>query len=372
MTPAELDALYRRAVRAASRGFGGAEPNPMVGCVIVDEAGAIVSTGFHRRCGGPHAEVDALAAAGGRARGATAIVTLEPCAHRGRTGPCAEALADAGVARVYFAVADPNPSAAGGAARLRARGVEAEHRPHPLAAELSLPFVHRVRTGLPWIAAKWAQSIDGAVALASGESQWLSCARSRRAVHRARGRVDAILTGIGTVLADDPQLTARGVRVSRVARRIVFDPDAMTPTEARVLSKDAPTEILVRADLDARGAARAERLAARGATIRALGPRDSMREPLTALARDGVSTVLVESGGGVVGRLLAEDLLDEAWVFVAPLVVGDEAAIRAVRGLDPTALAGIARARLVSLRRRGADALLQYRWRTADADPSTS
>lgn len=372
MTPAELDPLYRRAVRAASRGFGGAEPNPMVGCVIVGGDGCIVSTGLHRRCGGPHAEVDALAAAGARARGATAIVTLEPCAHHGRTGPCAEALADAGVARVYFAVRDPNPSAAGGAARLRARGVVAEHRPHALAGELSLPFVRRVRTGLPWIAAKWAQSIDGAVALASGESQWLSCPRSRRMVHRARGRVDAILTGIGTVLADDPLLTARGVRVARVARRLVFDPDAMTPPEARVLSKDAPTEILVRGDLDARGAARVAALAARGATIRPLGPRESLREPLAALAADGVSTVLVESGGGVVGRLLAEDLLDEAWVFVAPLAIGDDAAMRAVRGLAPAELAGVARARLVSMRRRGADALLQYRWRTPDESTAPS
>lgn len=367
MTPRELDALYRRAVRAATRGFGGAEPNPMVGCVIVDDDGGIVSTGFHRRCGGPHAEVDALAAAGPRARGATAIVTLEPCAHHGRTGPCAEALADAGIARVYYAVRDPNPHAAGGAARLQARGVLAEHRPHALAAELSLPFVKRVQTGLPWIAAKWAQSIDGAVALASGESQWLSCERSRRMVHRARGRVDAILTGLGTVLADDPQLTARGVQVARVARRLVFDPDAMTPPEARVLSQAAPTEILVRGDLDARGEARAATLAARGATIRPLGRGGTLREPLAALAAGGVSTMLVESGGGVVGRLLAEDLLDEAWVFVAPLAIGDDAAMRPVRGLSPAVLSGIARARLVSIRRRGPDALLQYRWRTADS-----
>ena len=191
-------------------------------------------------------------------------------------------------------------------------------------------------------------------------------------MHRARARVDAILTGIGTVLADDPLLTARGVRVERVARRLVFDPDAMTPPEARVLSKDAPTEILVRGDLDLRGEARVAALAARGATIRVLGPRGSLREPLAALARDGVATVLVESGGGVVGRLLAEDLLDEAWVFVATLVVGDDSAVRAVRGLAPSELAGVARARLVSMRRRDADALLQYRWRAPDDSSAAS
>lgn len=351
-----------RAVRIASRGHGGAEPNPMVGCVLVDARGAIVADGYHRRCGGPHAEVDALAAAGERARGATAIVTLEPCAHRGRTGPCSEALRAAGVARVFYGVADPNPLAAGGGAQLLAAGIPAELFPHEGARELVLPFLKGVRTGLPWISAKWAQSIDGAIALANGDSKWLSCARSRHMVHRERGRVDAILTGIGTVVADDPQLTARGVRVHRQAVRIVFDPAVRTPPEAKICDGSVPTILLASESLDAAATQRANLLVAHGARVLRLGPGDTMRAPLAALAKEGIARVLVEAGGGVIGRLLREEILDEAWVFVAPFVIGDDLARRSVRGLTPTVLAAVARARLMSVRRRDTDALLHYRW----------
>ncbi len=362
MNESRIRTLLGRAVRLAARGHGGAEPNPMVGCVIVDARGEVISEGFHRRCGGPHAEVDALAAAGERARGATAIVTLEPCAHRGRTGPCTDALRAAGVARVLYAVADPNPLAAGGGAQLSASGIQAELFPHDGARELALPFVKRVQTGLPWISAKWAQSIDGAIALANGDSKWLSCARSRHMVHRERGRVDAILTGIGTVIADDPQLTARGVRVHRQAMRVVFDPALRTPPEARICDASAPTVILASESLDAAATQRASQLIARGVRILRLGAGDTMRAPLATLAKEGVARVLVEAGGGVVGRLLREEILDEAWVFVAPFVIGDDLARRSVRGLTPAVLAAVARARLMSVRQRGTDALLHYRW----------
>lgn len=362
MTPARVRELLDRAVRHAARGHGGAEPNPMVGCVIVGADGTVVAEGFHRRCGGPHAEVDALMAAGDRARGATAIVTLEPCAHRGRTGPCTEALFRAGIARVLYAVPDPHPLASGGGARLTEAGVPAQLVAHQGAHELSLPFVKHVRTGLPWVAAKWAQSIDGAIALANGDSKWLSCGRSRRMVHRERGRVDAILTGIGTVLADDPQLTARGVTVLRRAMRVIFDPSVRTPADAKICDGSAPTIVLASESLDAAATQRASQLAARGVRIVRLGPGDTMRAPLAALSKEGVSRVLVEAGGGVIGRLLREELLDEAWVFVVPLVIGDDLARRSVRGLSPTVLASVARARLLSARRRGVDALLHYRW----------
>jgi diaminohydroxyphosphoribosylaminopyrimidine deaminase/5-amino-6-(5-phosphoribosylamino)uracil reductase len=362
LNESRIRTLLGRAVRLAARGHGGAEPNPMVGCVIVDARGEVISEGFHRRCGGPHAEVDALAAAGERACGATAIVTLEPCAHRGRTGPCTDALRAAGIARVLYAVADPNPLAAGGGAQLSAAGIQAELFPHDGARELVLPFVKRVQTGLPWISAKWAQSIDGAIALANGDSKWLSCARSRRMVHRERGRVDAILTGIGTVIADDPQLTARGVRVHRHAMRVVFDPALRTPPEAKVCDASAPTVILASESLDAAATQRANQLVARGVRILRLGAGDTMRAPLATLAKEGVARVLVEAGGGVVGRLLREEILDEAWVFVAPFVIGDDLARRSVRGLTPAVLAAVARARLMSVRQRGTDALLHYRW----------
>jgi len=337
----------------------------MVGCVLAATDGSVIAEGYHRKCGGPHAEVDAIAAAGPRARGAIAVVTLEPCNHRGRTGPCSEALADAGVAEVVYAVADPNPLAKGGAARLAERGIPAFHVPHAGALELVLPFLKRVRTGLPWISAKWAQSIDGAIALANGDSRWLSGGRSRRMVHRERGRVDAILTGIGTVLEDDPRLNARDVRIHRTARRVVFDPDARTPIDALVIAQDpALTTVLVRREHDGDDgfSRRVDALAARGARVLPLGNGDLIEPALRALAADGVATVLVEAGGGLVGRLAREQLLDEAWVFVAPLLVADDVARRSARGLAPEVLAAIPRARLLSVRRRGEDALLHYRW----------
>jgi diaminohydroxyphosphoribosylaminopyrimidine deaminase / 5-amino-6-(5-phosphoribosylamino)uracil reductase len=375
VTPLRVAELLNHAARIAARGHGGAEPNPMVGCIIVDAKGNVVAEGFHRRCGGPHAEVEALRVAGARARGATAIVTLEPCAHRGRTGPCTEALIEAGIARVFYAVADPNPIAGGGAAKLASAGIMVERVPNQAAEELVLPFIKRVTTGLPWVSAKWAQSLDGAIALASGESKWFSCQRSRRMVHRERGRVDAILTGIGTVLADDPQLTARDVRVARQAMRVVFDPDARTPLDARVCDASAPTTILVATSdasfdegslqIDPELRARVARLNERGMRVLPLGPQGSIAEPLRALAHSGVARVLVEAGGGLLGRLADERLLDEAFVFVSPLLIGDARAPRAVRGLAPSLLAAIPRARLLSVRRRGDDALLHLRWSTS-------
>ena len=362
MNPERIDELLTRATRLAARGHGGAEPNPMVGCVIANGQGEVVGEGFHRRCGGPHAEIEALRAAGNAARGATALVTLEPCAHRGRTGPCTDALLEAGVATVIYAVRDPNPIAEGGARRLASAGVEVLHVPHAAAHELSLPFVKRVTTGLPWISAKWAQSLDGAIALRNGDSKWISCERSRRMVHRERGRVDAVLTGIGTVLADNPRLTARGVRIMRPAVRVVYDPDACTPPDAHVCDGTAPTTLLVRAALDAAAQARAERLAARGVRLLSLGPADTLAAPLRALSGEGIARVLVESGGGLLGRLVRENLLDEAWVFVAPIVIGDREAPRSVRGLSPKLLSAIPGARMLSVRRRGADALLNLRW----------
>jgi len=367
------DDRYRRfmdrAVRLACRGHGGAEPNPMVGCVILDARGEPAGEGFHARCGGPHAEVEALRAAGERARGGMAIVTLEPCAHRGRTGPCADALVEAGIARVIYAVSDPNPVARGGAVRLSEAGVEVVRMAHAGAELVARPFVKRVTTGLPWVAAKWAQSIDGAIALASGESKWISSARSRAMVHRERGRVDAIMTGIGTVLADDPQLSPRGVRIARVAQRIVFDPAVEMPPDAKVCDGSAPTTILVAADLSGAARARLRILEARGIRSVSLGADGSIEDALRALAGSGIATVLVESGGGLVGRLVREGLLDEAWVFVAPLVVADDAAGRCARGLERTALAGIDRGRIVSVRMRGPDALLHYRFDSAPSAP---
>lgn len=370
MNDAAIRAHLDRAVRLAVRGHGGVEPNPMVGCVIVSARGDTIAQGYHHRCGEAHAEIEALNVAGTRARGATAIVTLEPCAHRGRTGPCCDALLAAGITQLIYAVADPNAIAQGGAARLRAAGVIVRHFPHALASELTLPFRKRVATKLPWITAKWAQSIDGAIALASGESQWISGARSRAMVHRERGRVDAILTGIGTVLADNPRLTVRNARAMRTPWRIVFDPDAQLPLTAHLCDNSAPTVILVRArreathdqEFDERVAA----LARVGVRAMELGAQDTLTDCMRALAASGIANVMVESGGGVIARLLREDLLDEAFVFIAPFLVGDDDAARGVRKLNPQVLADIPRARSLAARTRGADVLLHYRWRQQD------
>lgn len=331
----------------------------MVGCVIVDAGGRLVGEGHHRRCGGPHAEVEALRRAGSLARGGTAFVTLEPCAHHGRTPPCADALADAGVARVVYATPDPNPVASGGAARLRERGVEVAHRPTPECDLLNEPFLHRIATGRPWVIAKWAQTVDGRLATRDRDSRWISGARSRRLVHRERGRVDAILTGVGTVLADDPHLVARDGRRRRTALRVVVDPELALPLDRRVFDTgDAPTIVAGLPDRLASPAA--ERFAGRGVGVLPLGPDGSLRPLLERLGAMQVATLLVEAGGGLLGKLLAEDLVDEALVFVAPLVAGDDRAL-AIRGRAPAAIAELRRWRLLGLHRRGEDALLRLR-----------
>jgi diaminohydroxyphosphoribosylaminopyrimidine deaminase/5-amino-6-(5-phosphoribosylamino)uracil reductase len=354
------------AARLALRGHGGAEPNPLVGCVIVDDARHVAGWGYHRRCGGPHAEIHALRRAGDRARGATAYVTLEPCNHTGRTGPCTGALIDAQVKRVVVARRDPNPVAAGGLDRLREAGIDVciiEDCDAALA--ITDNFARRVRSGLPWIIAKWAQTIDGRVATRTGESRWISAARSRRFVHRQRGRVDAILTGIGTVQADDPLLTARDVRVRRPAIRVVIDPTLQIALTSKLVqtARDVPL-IVVCGD----GAA--------PATIRALRDAGAIAWP-TATTNDGtlqlaevlrrlsdehdVCNVLTECGPRLLGRLFAARLVNDALVFIAPLLLGDAEAVACVRGMTVPRLTQGTPMRLMSSRRRGDDLMLHYR-----------
>lgn len=360
------------AARLAFRGAGHVEPNPLVGCVLV-AAGEVIGLGHHRVFGGPHAEADAMADAvrrghGAKLAGATAYVTLEPCNARGKQPPCVDALLAARIARVVLARLDPNPLKAGGAERLRAGGVEVEVTDvSPDAAALAEPFVHRVRTGLPWVMAKWAQTIDGKVATRAGASQWISGERSRRAVHLLRGRVDAVLTGIGTVLADDPLLTARGVPVRRVARRVVIDPEARTPLTAKLITSAsgpgaAPTTVIVAAGHESRLASAAAAAGVEVVGMPAVNGGILLRGVLTWLARErGVSTMLVEAGGGLLGSLLAEDLINEARVYVGPTLLGDAAAMSPVRGLERPGLDSATPMTLRSLRRVGADAELVYR-----------
>ncbi|WJV50080.1 bifunctional diaminohydroxyphosphoribosylaminopyrimidine deaminase/5-amino-6-(5-phosphoribosylamino)uracil reductase RibD [Streptomyces flavofungini] len=248
-TAAEAVAM-RRAVALAARGLGFTSPNPVVGCVVLDATGDSVGEGYHQRAGGPHAEVHALRAAGEKARGGTAVVTLEPCNHTGRTGPCAQALLDAGIARVVYAVADPTPDATGGAATLRAAGVDVESG---LLAEeaqtVNAAWLTSVRTGRPHVTWKYAATLDGRVAAADGTSRWISSAESRADVHRLRAECDAVVVGSGTQRADDPHLAVRGPLLTDGAAqplRVVVDTHgtAVRPG-ARVLDDAAPTLVAV-------------------------------------------------------------------------------------------------------------------------------
>jgi diaminohydroxyphosphoribosylaminopyrimidine deaminase/5-amino-6-(5-phosphoribosylamino)uracil reductase len=359
------------AARLGVRGQGDVEPNPMVGAVLVRDR-RVIGMGHHRRFGGPHAEADALEDCrrrGETPRGATMYVTLEPCNHAGKQPPCSRALVAAGVANVVIARADPNPLASGGAAALREAGINVRFTGASTPAiDLGAPFAKRVTTGLPWVIAKWAQTIDGKVATRTGASQWISCPASRRRVHRLRARVDAVLTGIGTVLADDPRLTPREVgRVRRVARRIIIDPRLELPPSSALVRTlgDAPVTVVYDAALAGK---RGEAIGLLGTLGIELLPapapagRFDLRAALHALAaRHALSGVLVEAGPRLLGSLLEQDLVDEAHVYLAPKVLGDDGGMSAARGRSVPDLAGARALRLVGHHRVGVDALLVYR-----------
>ncbi len=365
------------AARAALRGAGDVEPNPMVGCVLCASDERVIGIGHHRRFGGPHAEVEALADCARRGEGAagsTAYVTLEPCNGHGKQPPCSEALIGAKVARVITARRDPNPAKAGGADRLRAAGIEVEFTDEsPLAASLADAWMKRLTTGLPWVIAKWAQTIDGRIATRTGESQWISGEASRHAVHRLRARVDAIIVGIGTVKADNPRLTARGVaRVRRVATRVVVDPGLELAAKSALITSAREVPVLVATT----GRAMRERsahvaaLRADGALVEAFDAEAvaglggvSIEGLLRDLASRGAATVMVEGGAGVLGRMLAEGLIDEARVYMGPLLMGDSEAPSAVKGMNSLRLADVQRMHLSRLTRRGAD--VEMWWRKA-------
>lgn len=326
-----------RAARLALRGHGNVEPNPLVGCVIADSTGHVVAEGYHAHCGEAHAERIALKRAGKEAQNCTLYTTLEPCSHHGRTPPCTDAIIEAGIARVFFGTSDPHDIAAGGASLLNAQGIETEHLPTHATDLLNAPYLYRLRTGLPWIIAKWAQTLDGRIATSSGDSQWISSARSRRLVHRQRGRVDAILTGIGTVCADNPQLTARDVRrPRRIPDRIIIDDTLETPIESTLIqtARDTPTVLLCRPEFQ--NSKQADALTQTGAIVEAMS-QDSVGPTLARIAKErSWSNILVEAGGGVTGRLLKEHLINELLVFIAPQLVGDADAPGPIRGMNPT------------------------------------
>ncbi|MCD9027422.1 bifunctional diaminohydroxyphosphoribosylaminopyrimidine deaminase/5-amino-6-(5-phosphoribosylamino)uracil reductase RibD [Luteimonas sp. BDR2-5] len=350
--------MMARALRLAERGAWTTRPNPMVGCVIV-QAGEVVGEGWHQRKGGPHAEVFALQAAGERARGATAYVTLEPCAHTGSTGPCADALVAAGVARVVAAMRDPFPQVDGaGFDRLRAAGIEvASGLLEAEARTLNQGYLSRLERGRPWLRVKLACSLDGRTAMANGDSKWISGEASRRDVMRWRARSGALLTGSGTVLADDPQLTVRlGDDTPVVAPlRVVLDAGLATAARGRVRDGAAPTLYLHAADAKVpRGFD-----AARMAVPRRAGQLD-LEAVLALLAGQGINEVQVEAGATLSGAFLRAGLVDELLLYIAPVLLGDRAR-PLFEGLGIDAMAQRLHLRAVDTRQVGDDLRLLLR-----------
>ncbi|HEY6482548.1 MAG TPA: bifunctional diaminohydroxyphosphoribosylaminopyrimidine deaminase/5-amino-6-(5-phosphoribosylamino)uracil reductase RibD [Steroidobacteraceae bacterium] len=315
----------KRALALAERGLESAHPNPRVGCVIA-QIGRIVAEGWHERAGEAHAEVAALRSAGESVAGSTAYVTLEPCSHHGRTPPCVDSLIQARVARVVFAVQDPDPRVSGeGAAALRQAGIavdsgllEAE------ATALNAGYLQRMRLGRPWVRLKLAMSLDGRTALANGASRWITSDASREDVHRWRARSSAVMTGVGTVLADDPQLNVRRPGgTGRQPLRVVLDSRLRTPPQARVLEGEGEVLILTATTL----AESAEPLMARGASVEIVPGDAGWLDLAAVLSRLGeleVNELLVEAGPTLAGKLLVMSLVDELLLYVAPKLLGPQ------------------------------------------------
>jgi diaminohydroxyphosphoribosylaminopyrimidine deaminase/5-amino-6-(5-phosphoribosylamino)uracil reductase len=354
----------REALELAAKGAGGAEPNPLVGCVLVKN-NQVIGRGYHARYGSAHAEVDALRSLADQAdaRDATAFVTLEPCSHFGKTPPCVDALIGAKVSRVVIAQLDPFPQVDGrGLEKLQQAGIQVEvGLLESEASELNAPYLKRLKTGLPWVIAKWAMSIDGKIATQTGESQWISCEQSRAEAHHVRGRLDAILIGSGTALADDPLLTARPPG-PRVPRRIVFDSQARLPFTSRLVGsvEEAP---LILVSTDRVAAAREAEFLKRGVSLWKFPGTEGERivAALKRLASEGGTNVLVEGGPKLLGQFAATNQIDELHVYVAPKIIGGDSAPGPIGAPGWSQLVACPTLRLVGQQQLGPDLKLVYR-----------
>ena len=344
-----------RALELAALGLNTTDPNPRVGAVLASGED-VIGEGWHQRAGEPHAEVFALRAAGERARGATLYVTLEPCSHQGRTPPCADAIVAAGVARVVMAMADPNPRVNGGGnAKLRAAGIAVESGLlEEQARELNPGFVQRMSRGRPWVRLKLGTSLDGRIALPSGESQWITSEESRADVQRWRARSSAILTSHATVLRDDPRLDVRLEGASRQPLRVILDGNLETPAAARILDK--PGDVLI--FTAAHGSLSREALESRGARVQSVGRSATggvdLRAVLEQLAREEMNEVWIECGARLAGAFVSDGLVDELIVYQAPTLLGSEA-FAMFHLPAPAALAQASRWRFTDVRRIGED-----------------
>jgi diaminohydroxyphosphoribosylaminopyrimidine deaminase/5-amino-6-(5-phosphoribosylamino)uracil reductase len=373
MTTPDLDRRWmREALALGNRARGRVSPNPAVGALLVAD-GEVVGRGWTQPPGGAHAEVVALADAGDRARGATLYVTLEPCGHHGRTPPCADAVIAAGVARVVAAMADPNPLVAGGGlARLRAAGIEVTAGVEDAAArDAHAPFLHRLATGRPLVIAKYAATLDGRIATATGDSRWITGDAARLEAHRLRDRVAAIAVGAGTVLADDPLLTTRLPATEGAPHhplRVVVDGRGRSPLTARIFDPALPARTCVLTSDLAPATWRAD-LAARGVEVATLGPgpRLPVAAILAHLGALGVDSLLVEGGGDLLGAFFDAGAIDRVVAFVAPVIVGGASAPGPVGGSGIAALRHAPRLTGMQVRQIGDDILIEGRVAVASA-----
>ena len=311
----ELDiSMLHQAARLAANGHGTAEPNPMVGCIITDKEGNIIGEGYHEKYGEAHAEINALTMAGDNAIGGTAYVTLEPCNHNGKTPPCSKALLDAGIKRVVIGATDPHEQASGGAEYLNEQGIEVDVLNDDFCNEIIAPFAHRIKTGLPWVTCKWAQTMDGNTETPVGDSPWISCKDSQQLVHEERGCVDAIVVGVGTVVADNPSLTVRDATTHRTPLRVIVDPTLRTPLGSNVLNDDAPTLIAHAQGIETSIFSSHNLLAL---------PSKNGKLDLAPLFRhlvteNDATNVLVEGGAKLFQHIFEQKLANELWIFIAP------------------------------------------------------
>jgi diaminohydroxyphosphoribosylaminopyrimidine deaminase/5-amino-6-(5-phosphoribosylamino)uracil reductase len=358
--PGHVAGHMSRALELARRGLWTTDPNPRVGCVLA-HGERIVGEGWHEFAGGPHAEVVALAAAGEAARGATAWVTLEPCCHHGRTPPCSDALIAAGIGRVVYAMRDPNPRVdGGGAARLAAAGIAVEGGVlERESTELNPGFIARMTRGRPWVTVKLAASLDGGTALPGGESRWITGEAAREDVQHLRARSSAVMTGSGTVLADDPRLDVRLPGATRQPLRVVLDSRLRTPPSARILAPPGQALILC-SELDE---VRAEALRAAGAEVVTVAVRAGnvdLEAALSLLAARQVNELLVECGAGLAGAFLTSGLVDELLLYVAPTLLGRGS--RALADIDsPASMAERLEFAIVGHEDVGGDLLMRLR-----------
>ena len=317
-------AFMARALRLAEHGLYTTTPNPRVGCLIVRD-GAVVGEGWHARAGQPHAEAHALAQVGEAARGATAYVTLEPCSHHGRTPPCADALAAAGVARVVVSMEDPNPQVSGrGIQRLRDGGIQVQcGLLEEQARELNMGFISRMTRGRPWVRVKSAATLDGKTALNNGLSQWITGPDARRDAHRLRARSCAMLTGIGTVLHDDPSLTVREIETERQPLRVVVDTNLSMPPDARMLAGGGV--LIVTACEESERTLQLQDAGAEVLVLPAHRGRIDLARLMEELGRRELNEVTVEAGKMLAGALLEAGMVDELVLYLAPVLFGDRA-----------------------------------------------